>query len=383
MRRSPGRRPRILQATHRFLPETGGTETHVAEVSSRLAARGDLDVTVLATDRSGRLPRHEQADGYDVVRRRAWPRERDYYLAPGLAAVVARGGWDLVHVQGVHTLAAPAVMAAAIASRTPFVLTFHSGGSVTTTREATRTAHWRALAPLARRAEQLVAVSPFEVSQFAGPLGVDPAAIRVIRNGGALPPPGAEQVLPVPGRIVASGRLEEYKGHQHLIEALPMVRQRLPEAELVILGSGDYEPELRARVDQLGLDDAVSIRTVPAQDRRAMAVELAGAGVMASMSSYEAHPVGVMEGLTVGLPVVGLDVAGTGDLVREGLVTGVPVGASSRQLADLLVEELQGTERRGGPHRAGERRLPTWDDTVAELADLYREILGRTGRPTH
>lgn len=379
MRSSPGRRPRILQTTHRFLPETGGTETHVAEVSSRLAALGDLDVTVLATDRSGRLPRHEQVDGYDVLRRRAWPRERDYYFSPGLAGVVARGGWDLVHVQGVHTLAAPAVMAAAIASRTPFVLTFHSGGSVSTTREATRTAHWRALAPLVRRADQLIAVSPFEVSQFAGPLGVDPAAIRVIRNGGALPQPAAEQVLPVRGRIVASGRLEKYKGHQHLIDALPMVRQRLPEAELVILGSGEYESELRAKVDRMGLDDAVSIRQVPPSDRRAMADELAGAGVMASMSSYEAHPVGVMEGLTAGLPVVGLDVAGTGDLVAEGLVTGVPVGASSRHLADVLVDQLQETERRGGPHRTGQQ-LPTWDDTVAELSEVYREVLARTSR---
>src|SRR5205085_1921003 len=103
----PGARPvsvRVLMVVQRFFPEMGGIETHVAEVASRLAARGagsaddgELDITVLATDRSGSLPREEVVDGVRVLRRRSWPRSRDYYLSPGVAAVVARGDWDLVH----------------------------------------------------------------------------------------------------------------------------------------------------------------------------------------------------------------------------------------------------------------------------------------------
>ncbi|GGF48789.1 glycosyl transferase family 1 [Marmoricola endophyticus] len=370
------RRPKILQVVHRFLPETGGTETHVAEVSARLAERGEFDVTVLTTDRSAELPAAERIDGYDVLRRRAWPRDRDYYVSPGLARVVSSGDWDLVHVQGVHTLVAPTAMAAATASRTPFVLTFHSGGAVSSARAATRTAHWRLIAPLVRRAEQLIAVSRFEVGHFAEPLGVDPSRMRVIRNGGALPAP-VGPIDPVPGRIVSSGRLEEYKGHQLAVRAMPHVRARLPGAELVILGVGPYESTLRGLVTALGLDDAVSIRHLPPGDRAAMTRELSQASVMASMSTYEAHPVGVMEALTLGLPVVGLDVAGTGDLVEEGLVTGVPVGVTDRELAQVLAAELEATESRGGPHRPRPVGLPTWDETVDQLSEIYREVLAR------
>ena len=48
-----------------------------------------------------------------------------------------------------------------------------------------------------------------------------------------------------PPVIVAAGRLAEAKNYPLLIEALAMLRQRLP-ASLFILGQGDQEPALRA-----------------------------------------------------------------------------------------------------------------------------------------
>ncbi|WP_345453812.1 glycosyltransferase family 4 protein [Nocardioides marinquilinus] len=367
-------RPRVLMVTQRFLPEMGGTETHVAEVASRLAAAGEFDVTVLATDRSGALDRSETRDGYRVLRRRSWPAERDYYLSPGVAADVARGRWDLVHVQGVHTFVPPVAMAAARASRTPYVVTFHSGGHSSPARRDARRLQWRALTPMLRRAEHLIAVSRFERAHFAGATGIDETRFSVVPNGGALPllP---EAVSPRPGRIVSAGRLEHYKGHHRAIQALPLVRQVVPEADLLILGSGDYEPALRSMAARLGVEDAVTIRHLPPHDRSAMARELATAGVMAALSSYEAHPVGVMEAVTVGLPVVGLDVAGTGDLVADGLVTGVPADASALAVADALVDALRATAARPGPHERRAVDLPTWETTAEGVAAVYRRVL--------
>ncbi|MBB2900743.1 glycosyltransferase involved in cell wall biosynthesis [Kineococcus radiotolerans] len=373
---APARRPRVLHVVQRYFPEMGGLETHVAEVTRGLAATGEFDVTVLTTDRSGSLARQDVVNGVPVLRRRSWPREGDLYLSPGLPLPVLRGHWDLVHVQGINTLAPPVGMLAARAARTPFVLTFHSGGHSSPVRTAGRGVQYRVLAPLLRRAARLIAVSRFERSAFAAVTGLPESRFSVIPNGGALPP-SPVAVAPVPGRIVTSGRLERYKGHQRVIEALPLVRREVPEAHVVVLGSGPYEQELRDLARRARVAEHVEFRALPPADRAAMAGELARAGVMAAMSDYEAHPVGVMEAVTLGLPVVGADVAGIGDLVEDGLVHGVAPTAGAGDLAAALVAELVRTRSRGAvPHTPRPVELPTWETSVAATAEVYRTVLG-------
>jgi glycosyltransferase involved in cell wall biosynthesis len=371
----PARRPRVLQVVQRYFPELGGLETHVGEVSRRLAARGDFDLSVLTTDRTGRLPKHESMDGYQVIRRRSWPRERDYYFSPGLAVEIIRGDWDLVHFQGVHTLVPPVGMLAATAARVPYALTFHSGGHSSDLRSAGRGLQWRVLTPLLRAASALIAVSRFERDHFGAATGIDPSRFTVIPNGGALPPVAVGE-RPVPGRIVSSGRLEKYKGHHRVIEALPIIRKNRPEAHLVVLGSGPYEGELRALAERLGVADAVSWRTVAPADRAAMARELAAAVVMAAMSSYEAHPVAVMEAVTLGLPVVGFDVAGIGDLVEDGLVSGISAQAGPQEIAAALEQELKAAQAGGfRPHQVAALALPTWEGSAQALGAVYQDVL--------
>lgn len=370
-------RTRVLQVVQRFFPELGGTETHVAEVARRLARRGSIDVTVFATDRSGTLPRRESMDGYDVIRRRSYPRELDLYFCPGMVGVIRGGGWDLIHFQGVHTLVPPLGMLSALSARIPYVLSFHSGGHSSPARAAVRETQWKMLSPLLRRASSLVAVSRFERAHFSRAIGVDPARLTVIGNGGALPEVPAD-VLPVPGRIVTSGRLERYKGHHRAIEALPAVRRTFPAAHVLVLGSGPYETALHDLAVRLGVENAVAFRSLPPGERGAMARELASASVMAAMSGYEAHPVAIMEAVTMGLPVVGFDVAGTGDLVEDGLVRGLPLDATDEQVAGALVTTLQQVQAGGAhQHRPVAVDLPTWEGTADALAAVYADVLGR------
>src|SRR6516164_8848042 len=91
---SPEQPLRVLMVCPRYLPEVGGTEMHVHEVARRLSALGSFEITVLATDRSRRLPRQEVVAGVPVMRVPAWPRGREYYLAPGIAAVIRQRRWD-------------------------------------------------------------------------------------------------------------------------------------------------------------------------------------------------------------------------------------------------------------------------------------------------
>lgn len=373
MTRRAARPVRVLQVVQRFFPELGGTETHVAEVTRRLAERDDVDVTVLTTDRTGELDREAEVDGVPVLRRKSWPREADYYLAPGIVRVIREGGWDLVHFQGVHTLVPPLGMLAARSAGIPYVLSFHSGGHSSAARESVRGAQWRVLTPLLAGAERLIAVSRFEKRRFSELTGIPAERFSIVQNGGRLPAVPAD-VHPVPGRILSSGRLEQYKGHHRAIEALAVLRRTEPDAHLVVLGSGPYEADLRALADTLGVADAVSVRHLPPADRSAMARELASASVMAAMSSYEAHPVAVMEAVAIGLPVVGADVAGIGDLVEDGLVTGVDLDATPEELAAALSRVLA-TAPTVGPRPLPDVALPTWETCAAGNAEVYLDVL--------
>jgi glycosyltransferase involved in cell wall biosynthesis len=201
---------------------------------------------------------------------------------------------------------------------------------------------------------------------FQDVTGLPDERFRVIQNGGSLPPLAAPTER-VPGLVISSGRLEHYKGHQRVIESLPHLRRLHPGATLRILGAGPYEQELRSLIRTLGLDDVASIDSIPPGDRSAMATELAQAQVFVTMSDYEAHPVAVMEALASGLPVVGLDSAGVGDLVRDGHVTGVATDCTAEELAAAIGRTL------AGEHRPS-LELPTWDDAAARLAELYREL---------
>ena len=365
---TPERPLRVLMVCPRYLPDVGGTEMHIHEVAPRLSALGGFEITVLATDRSRRLPRQEVVEGIPVLRVPSWPRQRDYYVAPGIAAVISQRRWDLVHCQGIHTPVPLLAMLSARRAGIPYLVTFHTGGHSATLRNAVRSTQWRLSGRLLRNAVSLIAVSRFEAAVLRRDARLGEKRVIVIRNGGALPAPRPGTVA-VPGRIVSAGRLERYKGHHRAIQALPHVMREIPEAHLLILGTGPYKSNLYELARHLGVSDRVSIRYVAPADRQSMATRLAESSVVAALSDYEAHPVAVMEALCAGRPVVGCDSGGLGELVAAGWVHGVPPGAPAAAVAKELIKAMS------SPSLVDRAQLPSWDSCVDQLAHVYLSAL--------
>jgi glycosyltransferase involved in cell wall biosynthesis len=360
---------RIGMVAARALPFMGGIETHVHEVSRRLAASG-VEVTVLTTDTTGELPGSQTMSGYRVLRWPAYPRSRDYYVAPGLVRHLldARDSYDAVHVQGVHTLVAPAALAATRRTRTPAVLTFHTGGHSSGLRELLRPVQFTLMGPLLRSAAALVAVCEYERRLFARTLGIPAAAIRLIRNGSEpLPVDRCAPAIDGSPLLVSVGRLEEYKGHHRVLGAMPLILESAPGATLVIIGSGPYEARLRDMTAELGIGDHVLFRSYGPEERGAMGKVIADADVMCLLSDYEAHPVAVMEALGTGTPALLADTSGLTELGEAGLATTIPVDASAGQIAAAVMTVA-------GSARTPPTLLPTWDDCARELKDLYLQV---------
>lgn len=361
----------ILMVSARSFPHMGGIETHIHEVSRRLSDMGHR-VTILSTDTEGSLPAEEWSEGVRTLRVRAWPRGRDYYVAPGIYGKVKSGDWDIVHCQGYNTAVPVIAMASALRSGTPFVVTFHSGGHSSRLRNAGRSLQQAAIRPLLARASRLIGVSRFESEFFARRLRLPRDRFVVVPNGSSIAPQSAESTgsSAAAPLILSVGRLERYKGHHRVIDAMPEVVRQVPSARLQILGSGPEADSLRSRADNLGIGPVVEIGSIDPKHRQGMAEAFRRATLVTLLSDYEAHPISVMEALSAGRPVLVTHTSGLAELADQGLVRSIPLRSTAVDVAEALVRNLS------DPLIPPSTILPTWEDCAAQLADVYRDVLG-------
>jgi glycogen synthase len=366
---------RILMVTPRSPLEAGGVQRYVWELSSRLIDR-DVHVEVLCSDPGGHHAGVLERDGLRIRTLRAWPAERDWCFAPGLWRAIEPRVWDLIHVQSYHTLVAPMAMARAIRVGTPFCVTFHGGGHSSRIRHRARGVQWRALRPLLTRAAALVAVARFEIDVYSRVLRVPRERFRLIPNGTDLPsapPPIAD--TSAEGSLLASiGRLERYKGHQRVIAALPYVLGARPEARLLVVGTGPYEPELRRQAAELGLAEQIAFTSVPPGDHGAMSALLSRVSLVVLMSEYETHPLVALEAAAARRRLlVADDQAGLRELGQDGFARLLPLASPPPDVGAAILEELV------KPPPTAMPRLATWDECADQQLALYRELVGSEG----
>jgi glycosyltransferase involved in cell wall biosynthesis len=357
---------RILIVTPRYLPEIGGTEVHTKELAERLVAAGN-HVTVLTTDLRRTLPKTEWHAGVFIHRVRAWPAERDYYFAPAIFRVITRQRWDVVHCQGYHTFVAPITMLAAWWGGTPLVVAFHSGGHSSALRRAIRGIQRQALRPLLARAERLVGGSTFEAQFFQSKLNLPRHKFSVIPVTAYLPVI-AEPAPESDGRtlLVSVGRLERYKGHHRLIEAMPRILEQIPNAFLRIVGEGPYEATLRKLTAELGMTDHVEIKGIPLVHREEMARLLNRASLVISLSDYESAGLAVQEALTLNRPLLVAQTSAFADLGASPLVQQIPLNSSIKQIAQAVVDQVR------RPLVADSAAAPSWDACIEAYDAIYR-----------
>jgi len=365
-----GATPRVLMVTPRSPLAQGGVERHVMEVSRRMAAAG-VHVEVLCTDPEAKKAKTETRDGVRIRTVRAWPRGRDWYLAPGIWREMGREKWDLVHVQSYHTLVAPLAMLRALTLRLPYVVTFHGGGHSSEVRNRSRGLQMRLLRPLLRRAARLVAIARFEVEEYGAALGVPPERWAFIPNGTDLSfsDAGLAEAEPEVPTLASVGRLERYKGHHRVLEAFPHVLEREPRARLLIVGKGPYEEDLRRQAEELGVADRVEITSVPSDDPGGMAALLGRVSLVVLMSEFESHPLVALEAAAARRRLLVAEAGGLREIAEDGFGRGIPLDSTPEQIAAAALEEL------GKPLPQRSPSLTSWEECATALLGLYGSLL--------
>ena len=208
----------------------------------------------------------------------------------------------------------------------------------------------------ARRLERRVFTKADRVSVTTGEMrdavveryGVGEARIRVIPNyvdtEAFRPRPRTNGSGGSP-RICFVGRLDDQKNPLALVEAVSGL-----DAELVVVGAG----RLQSEVERTAAARGVRL-SLPGRLPHAELPELfATCDLFVLPSSYEGHPKALLEAMAAGLPVVGTDVDGIRNLLRDrenGLVTGTSA-AELRKAIRELVDSAALRERLGRAARA-------------------------------
>lgn len=116
--------------------------------------------------------------------------------------------------------------------------------------------------------------------------------------------------------LVYVGRIKRYKQVELVINVLPKLKEKYPDIELHIGGSGDHTDELKKYVVDKGLSDSVKFLGFLSEDEKA---ELLGrAWVFVTMAMKEGWGITVIEANAMNTPVVGSDVPGLRDSIQHG-----------------------------------------------------------------
>ena len=358
----------VYMLLDRYLPVIGGTELQASRLATALQSRGH-SISVVTRRLTADLPAQEMLNGIQVHR-----------LSPiGLShfanvIMVVRVFWylihqrrkyALVHVHGVGPLGLAALLAKQITHK-PVLIKVAAYGNLSRIDHAgivpnryTRFVRRILLPPQVwkwwlHQASAIVVLGQ-ETAKEAESLGLGDRAVQI--------PNGVDTSLfsPLPPQLrtalrhrlgisdderilLFTGRLVRGKGTDTIVEALPEVVEKVPNARLWLAGSGalqvdDVTEELQQGIEQLGLTDSVRFLGAVSEVEQ----YLQAADLYVFPSRKEGMPNALLEAMACEIPVVTSDIEGVRDVADGELVRFFPVG-DSKALANAILDVISNPE---------------------------------------
>jgi glycosyltransferase involved in cell wall biosynthesis len=185
---------------------------------------------------------------------------------------------------------------------------------------------------------------------------------------------GANQVAPtLDGKDYAARRALfvgspfEHKGGDVLLQAWPLVRERVPDAELCIVGPRrDPAPGFGHGVTWVGRID-----------RAALSQLYSAASVFVLPSLFDAWGHVFVEAMGFGLPCIGTDCCAMPELIADAISGRLVARGAVEPLADALCALLTDTERAARMGRAGYERVRRelrWEHVINRVMGRLAEI---------
>lgn len=357
-------------------PQGGGSETYLQRIGSLLADNG-VDVT-LRTARYDGAPRTETVDGI-LVSRGGGP--YTVYIRAGLAMVASRLGLGPLR----HSR--PDVVVDS-QNGLPFLARLAFGRRVVVLVHHCHREQWPVagrtlgrigwfvesrLSPWLHRRNQYVTVSLPSMRDLAD-LGVDARRVAVVRNGlDQAPADSLSAHRSATPRVVVLSRLVPHKQIEDALDAVAVLRTRVPDLHLDIVGGGWWQDRLVEHAQRLGIADAVTFHGHVDECTKHAVVQRCWVHVLPSRK--EGWGLAVVEAAQHGVPTIGYRSSG-------GLVDSVVDGVTGLLVDDRdeLVDRLEGLlrdrvlrEELGAKAEARSREF-SWPQSAAAMQTVLETV---------
>ena len=350
---------RLLFINYEFPPLGGGAGQANARIAREMAAMGH-EVTVLTSAYRG-LPREETLNGFKIIRIPTLRLRQEKCGVIEMAVFMLSSIWFGVrlakkfrpHVSiSFFTIpSGPAAWAIKKICSIPYIVSLR-GGDVPGFMPQQLWFYHRVTARLIRfiwKGAHAVVANSEGLKKLALRTARD-LAIEMIPNGvdidffsqrGSRPlPPEALKAFfekeKATVRILSVGRLSSQKAIDQLLLAFSTVQKEVSRpVQLWIVGDGPQRRLLEKMIIDLNLEDSVFL--MGWRDRDTLRTFYSSADCFVLPSLDEGMPNALLEAMAAGLPIVATDVAGSSELVKEGVNGLLVPPASPAALAQALI----------------------------------------------
>ncbi len=350
-----------------------GIERYIFNLANALAQRG-LEVHLLTWRWSQPLAIDEMDSRVRIHR---LPTSR-YFAAkaivPFYARHLLRNQYDFVWIGFAGYGEAEALR---LARRQPFGIVFHYPMAQVPHRYREFNRYG-----LAQRAAAIVSVSQYVANGVQEFFGRDSTVIHHGVDTGRFRPDAAVRrakrkelsVGPDAPLLVTTAALEERKGIQWVLSALPKILKRFPETTYLVLGGGDYRHALERLTNDLGIQ--THVRFMGEQEDVTPFYQAADISLI--LSRGEASSLSALESLACEVPVIAARRPPFAELICEDY--GMLVDEEDEDAVAGAVEGLFGNASRraamGAAGRAHVKETFTWEHAAEEYIRVMESAQG-------
>lgn len=346
---------KILQVCPKYYPSIGGVEEYVRNISERLAR--EHEVTVFACDPSGKLPKQEEINGVLVKRFKSFSPSDAYHISFQMAREFRKAEFDIVHGHSYHALP---LYFSRNARRKKFIVNpYYHGHGHTPARNFLIKLYKPFGKKIFEDVDKIIAISNYEKELLLRDFAIEEDKLSVVPPGIDLAELGSlGGICKEPKTILYVGRLEKYKGVQHIIQSLPLLDK---DFGLEIVGKGPYKAYLVVLVDKLGLNDRVKFyQDLSWQELLKMYRKTE---VFTLLSQYETFSIVVAEALAAKTPCIVANTSALSEWIDNKNCFGIDYPINNAKLAELI-NKVTGK-------KVGDVKLWDWDEVARQIAELY------------